>query len=210
MPTHLPSMDLLAEYASGAAPVGTSLLIACQLTKAPESRARVGEMERIGGALLKDEAAAPLSDQCLEAVMARLDDAPCATSCTNTDGPLPQPLVKAIPVPFDDIPWSFRLPGVHEYILDGYGEEKVSILRARPGSAVPQHTHRGRELTLVMSGVLQDGDGVYRAGDVASNDEDDDHRPRIIGDEMCYCLTVLNGNLHFTGTFSRALNILGQ
>ena len=40
--------------------------------------------------------------------------------------------------------------------------------------------------------------------------EEDDHRPKILGDETCYCLIVQQGSLHFTGRFSRVLNLLGE
>lgn len=212
MPTHMPSTELLADYASGAASPGTSLLIACHLTQAPESRRHVAEMERIGGALLADEEPAPMQPGSLDTVMAMLDDVaePAPERAAPEPSPLPQPLIDAIGVPFSEIQWRFRLPGVSEYMLDGFDGERVSILRARPGTAVPQHTHKGAELTLVMAGALLDGDNLYQAGDVAMNDEEDDHRPRIIGDEICYCLTVLDGDLQFTGTFSRALNFLGE
>lgn len=108
------------------------------------------------------------------------------------------------------IPWRFRLPGLSEHEFKGYGAEHVSLLRARPGVAIPQHTHEGVELTLILTGEMTDGDTVYRAGDVAICTEDDDHHPRITGTETCLCLVVMDGGLRFTGRFSRALNLLAE
>ena len=51
---------------------------------------------------------------------------------------------------------------------------------------------------------------MFRAGDLAINTEADDHKPRIIGDEVCYCLVVMDGGLRFTARFSRALNLLAE
>lgn len=211
--THNPSTELLADYVTGAATPGTALLVATHLTQAPDSRSRVAELEAMAGAILANECAAEMAPDALDRALALLDgaeDAQAPAPRVLGDSPLPRPVMEALDVPFEDIPWKFRLPGVSEYEFEGFGEEKVSILRARPGAALPQHTHNGRELTLVMTGALQDGDDIYRAGDLAVNDEDDDHRPRIIGEEMCHCLVVLDGSLHFTGTFSRALNFLGE
>lgn len=217
MAAHFPDDDMLAEYVSGAASPGVSLMMACHLTFAPASRKLVAELERLGGALLSDEAGETLSDSALSQVLDRIDAADGSAAAAEDErprlldtGPLPRPLIDALGVGFGEIPWGFRLPGVSEYELDGFGDEEVSILRAKPGSAIPQHTHTGREMTLVMAGALQDGGDIFRAGDIAINDEDDDHRPRIIGDEICYCLTVMNGGLHFTGTFSRALNLFNR
>ncbi|MEM7176427.1 MAG: ChrR family anti-sigma-E factor [Pseudomonadota bacterium] len=210
MPTHLPSTEMLVDYASGAASPGSSLLIAAHLEQAPESCRQVSELERIGGAVLSGEAPEAMSAGALAGIFDKIDQgvAGAEPAPIRGAGPLPQPVIDAVGLPFDAIPWRFRLPGVSEYVLQEYEPEKVSLLRAKPGASVPQHTHTGPEMTLVMTGALQDGETVFRAGDIAINDEDDDHRPQIIGDEVCYCLIVMEGSLHFTGRFSRALNFL--
>ena len=61
-----------------------------------------------------------------------------------------------------------------------------------------------------MSGTLLDDGIEYRAGDVAMNTEDDDHKPQVIGSEVCHCLIVMDGGLRFTGAFSRAFNLLAE
>lgn len=210
MPTHLPSTEMLVDYASGASSPGAALLIDAHLEQAPESYAQVSELERIGGAVLSGEAPTEMSAGALEGIFDKIDQAglPDDAEPVNDAGPLPRPVIDAVGLSFDAIPWKFRLPGVSEYVLQDFDPEKVSLLRAKPGASVPQHTHTGSEMTLVMTGALQDGDKVFRAGDISIADEDDDHRPRIIGDEVCYCLIVMEGSVHFTGRFSRALNFL--
>ncbi len=211
MPTHLPPDEMIADYAAGATSPGMSLLMAAHLTQAPESRAKLRDFEEVAGILLADEAPAEMSGGALDAVLAKLDvqDAPILPTLGD-GGPLPRPVLDQIGVAFDAIPWKFRLPGVSSYDFDGFGDETVQLLRARPGASVPQHTHQGDEVTLVMQGVLLDDGVEYHKGDVAVNDEHDDHRPKILGDEMCYCLIVQQGDLRFTGTFSRILNYLGE
>ena len=215
MATHLAPDELLADYASGAATPGVALLVATHLTHAPQSRARLDAMESVGGAVLKDAAAAELSNDALSATLAMLDEegttaanAPAGTG--HASGPLPAIVVDAFGSDFDDIPWKFQLPGLSAAEFDGFGDEKVILLRARPGAKIPQHTHEGSELTLVLTGCLSDGGVDYRKGDIAMNDEHDDHRPQITGDEVCYCLVVQQGALRFTGTFSKVLNYLGE
>lgn len=213
MPSHLPPDEMLADYACGATTPGMTLLLAAHLTHSAESRAKVREFERIGGVLLSEESEAPMSMGALDAVMAKLNGAPVeaiAPARRLDQGPLPAPLIDQIGSPFGAIPWKTRLPGVAMFELDGFADENVTLLRARPGARVPQHTHEGSEITLVMQGILSD-DGVdYHAGDVAVNDHHDEHRPYARGDETCYCLIVQEGDLKFTGTFSRVLNFLGE
>lgn len=212
MPTHLPPDEMIADYACGATSPGISLLLAAHMTQAPESRAKLQEFERVGGVLLADEPSIEMSSGALDAVLAKLDGSPDASivPTLSDNGPLPRPVLDQTGIGFEDIPWKFRLPGVSSYDFDGFGDETVQLLRARPGATVPQHTHQGSEVTLVMQGVLLDDGVEYSKGDVAVNDEHDDHRPKILGDEMCYCLIVQQGSLHFTGTFSRVLNLLGE
>ena len=210
MTKHRPPDEILVDYASGTTSPGISLLVASHLTHAPESRAKVREFERLGGILLSEEAPAEMSSDALAAVLGRLDETEAVVAAPLQAGPLPQPLVDRIGLNFDQIAWKTRLPGVAIFDLDGFEDEKVMLLRARPGAKVPQHTHEGAELTLVLQGCLHDGGVDYFRGDVAVNDEDDDHRPYATGDEICYCLIVQQGDLRFTGTFSRILNYLGE
>lgn len=214
MATHLAPDDLLAGYACGATTPGMALLIATHLTQAPEARHRVHEFERIAGVLLAAEPPAELPDTALDRTLAAIerDIAPEAAEqkATPVCGPLPRPVAAQIGIDFDLIPWKLRLPGVSTYEFGGFADDDgVVLLRARPGASVPQHTHHGFEATLVMQGRLLDRDVEYLAGDVCVNDEDDDHRPRVVGDETCYCLIVQQGSLHFTGRFSRILNLFG-
>ncbi len=210
-----PTDDVLLEYASGSLGDGMSLLVASHLTYCPDCRRTVQTSEAIGGAVL---ASGALSTDGLDftAVLARIDKSPETASepalSDDPDSPLPRPLSSAIGTKFSDIRWRPRLRGLSEHVIseeraaDGL-DLKVSLLRAKPGVKIPEHTHKGDEATLVLCGALEDGGAVYRRGDVSLSDEHHDHQPRILDEGICICLIVLNGGLHFTGTFGRALNL---
>ncbi|MEO1000057.1 MAG: ChrR family anti-sigma-E factor [Pseudomonadota bacterium] len=212
--TH-PDFDMLSAYAAGTLSDGMSLLVASHLTYCPECRARVAEIEALGAAAF---ASAPepqpingASDAMLDAIFAEIDTGPGpAKPAVEPGSPLPAPIRSEIGVRFDDLPWKFRLPGLHECMLEGFDGEEVSLLRARPGVRMLSHTHQGEEATLILSGAMRDGERTYRRGDVAIADSDDDHRPEIVGDEVCVCLIVMSGGMQFTGRFTRALNILNR
>lgn len=212
MPTHIAPENILADYAAGAASPGVSLLVATHLTQAPHSRENVRAYENVGGCLLRAEKQVEVGSDALDRTLAMIDglDSSLMATVTHGESPLPAVLMDEIGVPFDRIPWKFQLPGVSVLELDGFEDEKVSLMRARPGARVPQHTHEGMEMTLVLQGCLSDGGIEYRKGDIALNDEHDDHQPQITGDETCYCLIVQQGDLRFTGRFSRFLNYLGE
>lgn len=221
MAVYLPSDDLLADYACGVASPGVSLIVAAHLTQAPESRRRLADFERIGGVLLREQEPEAVTDSSWDRVMARIDQTPPSEAvnieatmqaCTQQQAPspLPKPVLDHIGMGFDEIPWKFLLPGVASYDATTEQDEQIMLLRARPGARVPKHTHKGVEMTLVMQGALADDGVVYRKGDLAVNDEHDDHCPKAVGDETCFCLIVQQGDLRFTGSFSRLLNFLGE
>jgi len=210
--THLPHSTLGA-YAEGSLPDGMSLLVASHLTFCPACRGAVASIECLCGGFLAEEPQVPAGKECLSRALSRLD-VPAgilqdsAPPPSEPGSPLPAPLRERLGCAADQIRWSFRLPGLSEYRMDGFENEAVSLLRARPGVRIPSHTHSGEEATLVLTGQLRDGGRVYSRGDVAAADDHDDHRPEIIGSETCVCLIVLSGKLRFTGMFGRALNLL--
>lgn len=118
--------------------------------------------------------------------------------------PVPNPVLDAIGTTFDRIPWRRRLGGLHEHVLTAFEGERVSLLRARPGVRIPHHTHSGAEVTLVLSGALKDDGVVMTAGDLSLCGPEDDHHPEIIGNEVCYCLVVVEGALRFRTGFAQA------
>ena len=204
-----PKFEHLEGYANGALSEGMSLLVAAHVTYCPECRRTVTQIERLGaGFMMVSDTSENVSPPSLEACMAALD-APVeeAEAPEDPHGILPIPLRRALPATLDEANWQFRLPGLHEYVLSDYEGEHVSLLRARPGVSIFHHAHEGEEATLILSGAMEDGDHVFRRGDVALADETHQHKPRIIGDEVCYCLVVMSGSLRFTGPVGLALNL---
>jgi len=207
-----PTPEYLAGYASGTLSDGLSLLVGAHLTYCPACRRRVAEYETISGAFL-DRAAPATAAPSLGETLARIDAAKPDSGPANDvaeDLPFPAPIRRELARGGEEIRWRFRLPGVHEHALTGFEGESVSLLRVRPGRAMPHHTHEGDEATLILSGAMEDDGAVFRRGDVAVADHNHDHQPRVIGEETCYCLVVLTGNMRFTGPVSRALNIFSR
>lgn len=203
--------DLLAAYADGAISDGMSLLVASHLTYCAECRTRVARLETVGGAFLALEEPVAPDSACLARVLDRLDSGDAADTpapFAHDDLRLPFPVLERLGASADKIHWRFLLPGLSDHKLGGFDGEDVGLLRAKPGVRILTHTHSGREATLVLTGQLRDGDRVYARGDVALADHHDNHRPEIVGDEVCICLVVLSGRMRFTGPIGRALNLL--
>jgi len=103
-----------------------------------------------------------------------------------------------------------HLGGIATAKLPAGSDYHLSLLYISKDTEVPLHTHRGLEMTLVLSGKIVDENGTYNAGDLLINSPDDTHTPRTMADEDCLCLSVLSAPLHFKKGLTRLLNPLQQ
>ncbi len=87
-------------------------------------------------------------------------------------------------------------------------EIHTSLLHIQPGGGVPEHTHKGFELTLLLDGSFEDENGQYVKGDFIMLNGDHQHHP--ISPEGCLCYTVANDALHFTQGINKLLNPIGS
>ena len=86
-------------------------------------------------------------------------------------------------------------------------EIHTSLLQIEPGGSVPQHTHKGFELTLLLDGSFSDERGEYVKGDFIMLDGSHTHNP--VSAQGCLCYTVANDALHFTQGINKLLNPIG-
>jgi putative transcriptional regulator len=88
------------------------------------------------------------------------------------------------------------------------GEIHSSLLHIEPGGGVPEHTHKGFELTVLLDGSFHDASGEYVKGDFIMLDASHKHQP--ISTNGCLCYTVANDALHFTQGINKLLNPIGS
>lgn len=201
---HLPD-DLLLTYAAANLAEAWSLAVATHLSLCPACRQREMQLSAIGGVALEDFAPANLGDRALADCLAMLDDEPgglvASEPRTETMAAarsiLPQPLRGYAGGDVDALEWSHIGFGLRQHILPLDGVAQVRLLRVREGMALPEHGHRGLELTLVLAGSFSEGDKVFRRGDIAVADEEIEHIQVIGRGEPCICLTVADAPLVF-------------
>ena len=204
--------ELLLAYATGALPAAPALVVATHATLNPCARARLRRFEALGGALLEREAPAALAADAKAAVLARLDEAPPASQPPRSpapprgDGRLPAPLAGLLPAPLEALPWRRRMPGLKDWTLPALAGGKTRLMWVAGDTAIPRHTHRGLELTLVLRGSYHDGHARYGAGELQVADATVDHSPAVTGPDACLCLVVTDAPVRLTGRFGRLLN----
>jgi putative transcriptional regulator len=205
-PVHHPSEERLLDYASGASPEPVALLVATHLALCPGCRRAIAELEAVGGALLEELPPEPVNDDSFARLLARLDrPAPAVPAVSSGDPILPQPLRDYIGS-LDRVAWRRFGPVYEVRLLTGFDRLTTRLVRIRPGSVMPRHTHAGSELSLVLQGGFSDVTGHYRRGDVAEADREVDHRPVVDADEECLCLAVTDAPVRLTGRLGRLLN----
>jgi putative transcriptional regulator len=198
-----PPEELLFEYATGTAAAAVELFVATHLALCPACRGDVDDLEALGGMLLEgtDGVDAPLPD------LADLPDRAVVPPAA-AEGALwiPEPLRSLVGEPS----WSSVVPGlVWELELPfGLGGTPARLTRARAGFRVPQHTHKGLELNLVLAGGFHDADDGFGRGDVAANDESRTHSIEMDRGEDCVLLVVNEHPLVPVGLWSGLLSVV--
>lgn len=203
MPQHHPDDSLLIEYANGSLDEAKALLVATHLALCPPCRKAVAAGEAAGAALAFDEVAAgvgPMPD------IAALPVEPRA-AVVEPLAPVPEPLRGYLGRPVRALGWVPVLAGMREYPLPEFlARGGVRLLAIEPGRRMPQHTHEGLELTLVLQGSFSDATGRYTRGDVATADASINHQPHAGEGELCLCLAVEDAPLRLTGLNGAVLN----
>jgi len=98
--------------------------------------------------------------------------------------------------------------GVKQSILSETGGGSARLLYIPAGQAVPDHSHNGLELTLVLQGSFSDETGRFCVGDVEIGDEDLEHTPIADAGEACICLAATDSPLRFNAIMPRLLQPL--
>lgn len=204
--SHHLSDELLMSYEAGSLAEGWSLAVATHLAYCPECRARADAAKAIGGALLEEIEIAPLRAGALDAVLSRLDATMPETPKNYGGGRsnVPEPLRSYIGHDLDTIAWKSLGTAAKQVIIPtGDKETSVRLLRIGAGEPVPEHGHRGLELTVVLRGTLVDEDERFNVGDVEEANDSVEHQPRAGKDSECICLAVTDAPLRFKSLLVR-------
>ena len=88
-------------------------------------------------------------------------------------------------------------------VLKTSGDATVRLLKIPAGTAIPDHGHRGTELTLVLQGAFVDETDRFARGDVEVANEDLNHTPTAEDGLDCICLAATDAPLRFSGIIPR-------
>ena len=208
--THHATDETLMRYAAGTLAAGPAIVVKAHLASCPACRARVGQYEALGGALLEDTEPTQMSATALNAVLAMLDD-------EEGTAPFAPPPLEPVEIEGVPLPEALRGCAIGRWRWIGPGmkmsrvgvpqdpDANLILLKVGPGRALPDHGHVGTEFTYIVSGSFSDRFGTFRPGDLAEMDEDVEHQPVVDKDSECICLAAMDGRMRFKNVIGRML-----
>lgn len=202
---HIPE-EMLRAYAAGELPQPFAVVIAAHVSLCDDCRAAVETEAALGGALLSGMVPTPVSADARDRLFAALDGTPPPAPPQRGSGIFPAPVMEAL----NGQPprWKMLGGGIRQQILSADAEGSLRLLYIPRGRAVPEHTHGGLELTLVLQGSFSDCEGRFGAGDVEVASDEVDHQPVAGSEGPCICLAATDAPLRFRAMIPRLLQPL--
>lgn len=198
---------LLIAYAAGSLPEAFNLVVATHISLCDDCRAQAGAFDAVGGAVLDGCVAVAMAAGSLEATLGRIGAAQEQVRPAGTGG-LPVPLHDYVGGDLAAVKWRSIGLGVRQVILPTSKAASARLLYIPAGVAVPDHGHRGMELTLVLQGAFRDQTDRFGPGDIEVADEAMKHTPVAEAGVPCICLSATDAPLRFTGLVPRIVQSL--
>ncbi|MCD1624772.1 MAG: ChrR family anti-sigma-E factor [Paracoccaceae bacterium] len=200
--------SLLMAYSAGNLPEAFNLIVAAHVSMCDECRARLASFDSVGGALLEETGTASIDDNSFAETMRLINSGAVSDPIRQPQekaakSVLPAPLRDYIGGDLDKVKWRPIGMGVKQAILPTSKEASIRLLYIPAGTAVPDHGHRGMELTLVLQGAFVDETDRFGPGDIEIADEDLNHTPIADIGEDCICLAATDAPLRFNKLIPR-------
>jgi putative transcriptional regulator len=207
--THHPDIATLGSFGFGTLDKARAFVVAAHVSGCPKCKAMMRGFEETGGVVLEDLEPAPLSMAAGEKMLDMVLHGPDADRRTAV-ARLAEVDLRTVLTTFDEGPWRWLGPGVHYKPLTTApaGEARLFLLKAEAGTSLPEHTHSGTELTLILRGAFSHSGGRFGPGDLEEADSTVEHQPVVDEGDICICLVAMDGQLRLKGFLGRLLQPL--
>ena len=207
-----PDSNLMSEYSAGSLPLAQSACVSIHLNYCNSCQRQSQRLQQVGSGLFERLSPQQVDDSLLDSVLARLDEEPTLTYGSDghsqeSEYSYPALVQRLMAGDYADLEWK-RVSGDLQVsqLRTGDRDHEFALYHIKAGGSIPQHTHRGTELTLVLEGSFSDEAGVYHRGDFLIRDAEDKHSPTAAMTADCVCIGVLDAPIRFTGWKFRLLN----
>lgn len=203
---HHLSDDILMAYSAGTLPEAFNLIVATHVSLCDDCRAQLDAFDAVGGAVLSGCETATVAEDSLEATLRLIAGGPTEKQTPRraaSGSVFPAPLQDYVGGDLADVKWRSVGGGVRQSILKTENDATVRLLHIPPGVKIPDHGHRGMEMTLVLKGAFRDEFDRFGRGDVEIANEDLEHTPVAEEGEDCICLAATDAPLKFNALIPR-------
>lgn len=208
-----PNKKMLTAFSAGELPLSLSIAMSAHIELCSECADKIAKVEaQLSNDMWQDEdiEEANFGDM-LQAIMSnepKVEEQLTVKPSTVTrvggkDYQLPRAFRK-----FNDLKWSGFGPVSRARVINDEQNVRASLLHIAAQGKIPEHHHRGYELTLLLEGSFEDEMGTYQKGDFIWIDGELNHSPYT--ENGCLCYAVQNAPLHFVRGMSKVLNPLGN
>jgi len=227
MISYHPDSRFLTDFATGTLSMSEAVCVAAHLHYCGKCRARVQQLTDVGSHIFAALEPAVAGDRdSFEHIMNRiehddrrggavqLDTPQCASGLrhdANADN-LPAVLRKLASDGLSRLNWvqlgkSLRVAPV---TVDKSEDRETALYDIRAGGRMPEHEHRGEEITVLLKGSFSDLDGKYSQGDFVVRNAGEAHQPTATQDTDCICLVSLQRPVRPLSWWYRLLEPLVQ
>ncbi len=220
-----PDSRFLTDFAAGTLPVSQALCVSAHLHFCGKCRMRVQRLTDVGCELftsLEPEAPDPDVEQAsFEAIMQRIDageSEPETEAVAKPSTPvaedafvarLPSALQKLVGPGLARMSWAQFGKSLRIAPLDiGDAQRETALYDISAGGRMPEHEHRGEEITVLLKGSFSDADGKYSQGDFVVRNVGEAHQPTASQDTDCICLVSVERPVRACSIWYRLLEPL--
>ncbi len=202
---HVLNEQLAMGYAAGVLPEAFDLVVASHISLSDEGRALVGSYEAVGACVMEDCQSVSMDTDAFAATLDRIKSDQTVSTKPKAAGILPAAIQDYVGGDVDKVKWRSLGGGVKQAILPTKGKAQARLLYIPAGQSVPDHGHRGTELTLVLQGSFSDEVDTFARGDLEIANEDLNHQPVASSEADCICIAATDAPLRFNSLLPRIL-----
>ena len=200
-PQHHPGSGWLMDYACGHLSQAFEIVIASHLLGCRVCREDLRLAEQVGAELMMDGAATKTTLTADDIINSAAETPTLEVWRGVSQLPETLDLTSLVSsylrISLDALRWHGGPGGISIAKLRDDDDDRLWLLRARPGAVLPRHSHSGSELTLVLQGAYVVNDQMFGVGALEDADEETLHQPIVTTVGECLCLAATSGPLKF-------------
>jgi len=230
MISYHPDSRFLTDFASANLSLAEAVCVSAHLEFCGKCRAHVQQLKDVGAHLLTQLAPEELEVDSYARLMSKIGSADNTASLPVSsikpeislseseltphqdsqrafaDVLLPRSLRGLVSSGLHNLRWAQLGKALRVAPLPILGETReTSIYDIKAGERMPEHEHRGEEITVLLKGSFSDADGSYSRGDFVVRNAGEAHQPTATQDTDCICLVCLERPVRPRGLFYRLI-----